>query len=357
MTKELVPAVDAVLSPRRRKLLVGAFAGVALAGCQRVVPGAPGAVLITGDTMGGSYSVKLVSAARDPGIVHQSIERALGSVDRRMSMFRADSELTAFNRAAAGAPFALSDELHRVFRTATDISRRTGGAFDVTVAPLVESWGFGTDRTRRVPPVAQVTEGRARVGWDRLRFDDPNRTVTKTDGDVQADLGGIAKGYGVDRVAVALDQLGIEHYMIEVGGEVRTRGTNESGAAWQIGIEEPDAVPQRARHVVPLSGRAMATSGDYRNYFKQDGRRFSHEIDPVTGAPIAHALCSVTVVADDCMRADALATALIVMGPDRAFAFAESEGIAAQFIERAGPGRLRDRSTAAFAVLGARTVA
>jgi thiamine biosynthesis lipoprotein len=155
-------------------------------------------------------------------------------------------------------------------------------------------------------------------------------------------------------VAATLDALGIGHYMIEVGGEVRTRGANGAGAPWRIGIEEPDATPQRARHVVPLTGRAMATSGDYRNYFEQDGRRFSHEIDPATGAPIAHALCSVTVVADDCMRADALATALIVMGPRRGLALAEAEGIAALFIERTAPGQHRDRATAAFAALGAR---
>jgi thiamine biosynthesis lipoprotein len=141
--------------------------------------------------------------------------------------------------------------------------------------------------------------------------------------------------------------------MVEVGGEVRVRGLNATGQAWRIGIEEPDAMPQRARWVVPLDGRAMATSGDYRNYFIEHGQRYSHEIDPRAGAPIRHGLCSVTVVADDCMRADALATALIVLGEDRGRALAERAGIAAQFIARRTEGGFRDSMTPAFASLRA----
>jgi thiamine biosynthesis lipoprotein len=351
------PAVDAVISPRRRQVMLGAAAGIGLAGCQRFTAGAADVARISGATMGGAYTVKLVAPEQDLAAVRSAVQGALDAVDWRMSLFRADSELAAFNRARLGEPFALSDEMHRVFAAALAVSRQTDGAFDMTVAPLVERWGFGTSPTRRVPSTTTLVEARARLGWQSLHLDEATRTVVKDRRDVQADLGGIAKGYGVDRVAATLDALGIGHYMVEVGGEVRTRGANGAGAPWQIGIEEPDALPQRARLVVPLSGRAMATSGDYRNYFEQDGRRFSHEIDPVTGAPIAHALCSVTVVADDCMRADALATALIVMGPRRGLALAEAEGIAALFIERTAPGQHRDRATAAFAALGARTVA
>jgi thiamine biosynthesis lipoprotein len=177
--------------------------------------------------------------------------------------------------------------------------------------------------------------------------------VTKRHAGLQADLGGIAKGYGVDRVAAALDARGVAHYMVEAGGEVRTRGVNAVGEPWRIGIEEPDAMPQRARWAVPLSGKAMATSGDYRNFFIQDGRRYSHEIDPATGVPIQHRLCSVTVVADDCMHADALATALIVLGPDKGRVLAEHSGVSAQFIERGANGALTDSMTTAFAALAA----
>jgi thiamine biosynthesis lipoprotein len=129
---------------------------------------------------------------------------------------------------------------------------------------------------------------------------------------------------------------------------------NAAGQPWQIGIEEPDAMPQRSRYIVPMATGAMSTSGDYRIYYERDGRRYCHEIDPRTAAPVAHPLCSVSVVADNCTRADALSTALIVLGPDRGFAYAEANGIAAQFIERIGPGRFADRMTSAFAALGAR---
>jgi len=204
-----------------------------------------------------------------------------------------------------------------------------------------------------VPAASEVADERRRVDWRSLAFEKGQRSVTKRHPGLHADLGGIAKGYGVDRVAAALDARGVGHYMVEAGGEVRTRGVNAVGEPWRIGIEEPDAMPQRARWAVPLSGRAMATSGDYRNYFVQDGRRYSHEIDPATGVPIRHRLCSVTVVADDCMHADALATALIVLGPDKGRALAERSGVAAQFIERGPSGTLTDSMTTAFAALAA----
>jgi thiamine biosynthesis lipoprotein len=246
----------------------------------------------------------------------------------------------------------MSPALFGVLEAAHEVSAWSDGAFDITVAPLVESWGFGTVKKRAVPAETEVRVHRAAVGWRGLAFSPAARSVVKSSGATQVDLGGIAKGYGVDVAAAALERRGVEHYMIEVGGEVRTRGLNAKGEAWRIGIEEPDAMPQRARHVVPLAGRAMATSGDYRNYFEQGGRRYSHEIDPATGTPVTHAVASVTVVADDCMRADALATALIVLG-ESGFALAESSGVAAQFIVRRGT-ELVDHETTAFAALGAR---
>jgi thiamine biosynthesis lipoprotein len=269
-----------------------------------------------------------------------------------MSMYRDDSELSQLNRQPAGRPLRLSAELFAVLAAAQEVSALSAGAFDVTVAPLVQAWGFGTEKRRVVPAAALVQSGRAAVGWRGLRLDGGALQATKARTDLHADLGGIANGYAVDRAALALDTLGITDYMVELGGEVRTRGQNARGRAWQIGIEQPDAMPQRARWVVPLAGRAMATSGDYRIYFEQDGRRYSHEIDPAAGAPITHALCSVTVVADDCMRADALGTALIVLGAERGRALAEMLGIAAQFIERTAGGAFLDSMTPAFAALG-----
>jgi thiamine biosynthesis lipoprotein len=346
--------MDAILSPRRRSLVLG-LGALALAGCGRTpTPSkAAGYTRFSGATMGSTYTVRLKAPGHDDAALRDAVQSALDEVDQRMSMYRPDSELSAFNRAAGGTPVRLSEPMYSVLAAADRISRWSNGAFDVTVAPLVERWGFGTRAVREVPAAAVVTAERSRVDWRSLSLDDARLSVTKRQAGVQIDLGGIAKGYGVDRAAMALEARGVTDYMLEVGGEVRTRGVNAAGAAWRIGIEEPDATPQRARWVVPLSGRAMATSGDYRNYFVEGGQRYSHEIDPASGAPIRHSLCSVTVVADDCMQADALATALIVLGAERGRALAEASGIAAQFIERVPGSGFRDSMTSSFAALEA----
>jgi thiamine biosynthesis lipoprotein len=190
--------------------------------------------------------------------------------------------------------------------------------------------------------------GRAALGHGGLQLVDEHRAAIKRHPGYQADLGGIAKGYGVDRAAWALQALGVEDFMLEVGGEVRTLGRNTRAQPWQIGIEEPGALPQRARLVLPLSGRSMATSGDYRQFFEYQGRRYSHEIDPASGEPIANGLASVTVVADDCMSADALATGLIVLGPQRGMDLARREGLAAHFILRTAQGGFSDVSSPAL---------
>jgi thiamine biosynthesis lipoprotein len=345
-------AVDALLGTRRR-LLVGGAAALALGACGRQSAQVGDGLHLTGSAMASSYNVKLAHGAGvDATRVHDAVQSALAAVEARMSLYRPDSELAQLNRRGAGQPLTLSPELFAVLAAAQRVSELADGAFDVTVAPLVQAWGFGTEKRRKVPPAHQVEDKRAAVGWRGLRLDAGTLAATKARADLHVDLGGIAKGYGVDRAALALDALGVTDYMVELGGEVRTRGHNTAGQPWRIGIEQPDAVPPRARHVVPLAGRSMATSGDYRNYFEQDGRRYSHAIDPARAAPIAHALCSVSVVADDCMQADALATALIVLGAERGRALAERAGIAAQFIERAADGRWRDSMTRAFAALG-----
>jgi thiamine biosynthesis lipoprotein len=177
-------------------------------------------------------------------------------------------------------------------------------------------------------------------------------TVAKSRPDVRADLSGIAKGFGVDAAARALEELGFGHYMVEAGGEIRTRGLNAAGEPWRVGIERPDAIPQRVHFVVPLSGLSMATSGDYRIFFERDGRRYSHEIDPATGAPVTHRLASVSVVHTDCVLADAWSTALFVLGPDKGLALAEAQHLAAHFILREAGGGFVDRRTPVFARLG-----
>jgi thiamine biosynthesis lipoprotein len=184
-----------------------------------------------------------------------------------------------------------------------------------------------------------------------IALDPQARTMTRH-AEVWANLSGIAKGYGVDRAAHALESLGLADYMVEVGGEIRTRGSNGEGKPWQLAIERPDAMPQRALRILPLDGRALATSGDYRNFFMHQGQRYSHEIDPASAAPVAHALASVSVVADNCTLADAWSTALFVLGPERGMAVAKRHGLAAYFVVRQGNEAFSERQTEAFAALG-----
>jgi len=352
--------MDTLLSPRRRSVLqaLGAAALLAACGERRGAAVAPVA-LFRGPTMGSSYSVKIAGAdlsATAQTAAHDAVRAALNRVDVTMSTHRYDSELSHFNRHGAASGFALSPDTFAVFALGQRVSAMTDGAFDVTVGPVVDAWGFGPRREFRVVGPAEVAALERSIGWRMLALDAPARTATKARPEVRADLSGIAKGYAVDQAARALDALGIERYMIEAGGEVRARGINGEGRPWQIGIEQPDANPPRARYVVPLDGRSLATSGDYRIFFEHDGNRYCHEIDPATGRPIANGVASVSVAADECALADALATALMVMGPERGYAFATAQQLAAHFVVRTADGRFVDRLTPAFAALGGRAL-
>jgi thiamine biosynthesis lipoprotein len=355
--------MDTLLSSRRRQLLQGLSAAALVAGCGDPLSGkgSPAAAYrFGGPTMGTTYSVKIAGAHLSPtaqDAARLAVESALADVDARMSTYRETSELTRFNRHRGDTPFALSPSTFAVFRQAQQVSAMADGAFDITVAPLVDAWGFGPAGAHGVVGDERLPRLTSRVGWRMLVLDAATATVAKQRPDVTADLSGIAKGYAVERAARALEALGFGDYMVEAGGEVRTRGRNASSVPWQIAIERPDAVPQRAHMIVPLSGQAMATSGDYRIYFEQGGQRYCHEIDPATGRPIRHGLASVTVVAADCGEADALATALIVLGPERGHALAVQRDLAALFIVREVDGGFIDRPTPAFAALGGRAAA
>lgn len=345
--------MDTLLSPRRRTVLQTLGAAALLAGCAEVFPTGGGARQFRGDTMGAFYTLKLAGDLSDTLAerARDAVHTALATVDALMSTHRGESELSRFNAHRSSDPFVLSAATFDVFRTASRVSEFTSGAFDVTVAPLVDAWGFGADRRPRMASESEVRALERRVGWRKLHLDDTQRSVRKLDPDVRADLSGIAKGYGVDRAAAALDALGLSNYMIEAGGEVRVRGRNANGKPWQIAIEEPDAVPQRPRFVVPLTDASIATSGDYRIYFEREGTRYSHEIDPQTGSPMRSGLASVSVVADRCAVADALGK-LIVLGPQAAYARAVALDLPAYFIVRESGGVLRDVMTPAFARLG-----
>ena len=348
--------MDTLLSPRRRTLLqaLGAAALVAACGDRRGVAVAP-VVEFGGPTMGTWFTAKIARpgmAEGAVGVARDAVAGALETVVAKMSTYLPDSELSQFNRHAAATPLALSADTLAVFALAQQVSAASGGAFDITIAPLVDAWGFGPSKARRVVAEDEATRLAAHVDWRRITIDVAAGTAAKSHAGLRADLSGVAKGYAVDQAAHALDRLGVTDYLIEAGGEVRTRGVNGEGRPWRIAIERPDATPQRPHFIVPLSGLAMATSGDYRIYFEEGGRRYSHEIDPATAQPIRHGLASVSVVAPECGYADAMATALIVLGPDKGFALAVAQNVAAHFIVREADGSFSDRQTPSFAALG-----
>jgi thiamine biosynthesis lipoprotein len=331
-----------------------AAAALLLAGLLSGCSGAGVPVEVTGPTMGTRYSVKVVDlpAGLDEVALRAGVERVLEAVNASLSTYRPDSELSRFNRSAETGWVPATADLLRVVTEAQRVGRLTGGAFDVTVGPLVNLWGFGPGRGEdRVPSATEVEEARARVGYARLEVRDPPPAVRKAIPDLYVDLSAIAKGYGVDRVSEYLESQGVGRYLVEVGGEVRGRGRNARGTPWKVAVERPAEGERAAYAVVEVDGVGVATSGDYRNFFEKDGRRYSHTIDPATGRPVTHALASVTVVSDTCMTADALATGLNVLGPEAGYALAEREGIAALFIVREGQG-FTHRATAAFARYG-----
>lgn len=305
-----------------------------------------------GSTMGTTYTVKVV----EPGLgesrveeIRHLIDERLEEVNQKMSHYKEDSELSRFNQLRESTPFPVSPETFEVFRRAIEISRLSNGAFDITVGPLVDAWGFGPgDRPEQIPSEEQIEVLRQQTGYEKLELDPDALSVRKTEPQVRCDLSAIAKGYGVDRVADALAAEGFENFMVEVGGEVRTDGVNDSGQPWRIGVERPVTTGRVIERVISLSGWALATSGDYRNYYEIDGVRYSHMIDPRTGRPIAHRLASVSVVDETCTRADGFATALLVLGPEEGYSLAVQEDLAVLFLVHEGGGGFQALETPAF---------
>ncbi|PIE18629.1 MAG: hypothetical protein CSA66_04545 [Proteobacteria bacterium] len=333
--------------PARRLLLPGLFVLALFAAVWLRAGDDARETRFGGGVMGTSWSAVVVA---DEGLDGErmltAIRGALEGVDQAMSTYRPDSELMRLNRHPVGEVMALSADLRRVLAKAAEVSAASGGAFDATVGPLVEAWGFGAGAAAAAPTDEALARLKATVGWRGLTLSEAGATRSRQG--LRLDLSAIAKGFGADAAAAALEAVGVQRYLVEVGGEVRARGLNRQGKPWQIGVERPDSATREAIAVVGLTSGGMATSGDYRSYREVDGRRVSHTIDPRTARPIDHGLASVTVLADDCMTADAWATALSVLGPDEGLARAEAEGIAAYLLVRAGEG-FEVRQTSHFA--------
>lgn len=302
-----------------------------------------------GKSMGASYHVTLTGTLSKEAVLraHKAVEAALEDVNTKMSTYREDSELSRFNRHPGTDPFPVSADTAEVFRIALAVSEQSDGAFDITVGPLVNAWGFGPDPEGPPPDEAAVAVLRERVGWRLVSVDAENR-LAKTRPDVYCDLSAVAKGYAVDKAAEALETLGVAGYMVEVGGEVRAKGEGPRGGPWRIGVERPQYGERSVQEVVLLGSGALATSGDYRNFRMVDGKRFSHTVDPKTGNPIEHALASASVLHASCAWADAYATALMVLGPEAGRAFAEKRVLAASLLVHAGEDRFDAVNTPAF---------
>lgn len=321
-----------------------ALIGLALlAGCKP----APVQQQFTGSIMGTSYHVSVImpsddSAERDK--IAQGIHQTLVDIDLKMSTYKPESELSRFNRAQPDEWFAVSDKTAQVVREALSISQLSGGAFDVTVGPLVNLWGFGPDhRPSRTPSEAMLAEAFQRVGYQAVqaRLADPLQTpetaLLKSKA-VYIDLSAIAKGYAVDQVADYLTAQQLNQFMVEVGGEIRVKGLKPDGKPWRIAIEKPISDGQVVQSVIGVTDISIATSGSYRNYFEFEGQRYSHTIDPKTGRPITHKLASVTVLHPNCSTADALATTLMVLGPEAGFNFAQQHQLAVYMLVKSDRG-------------------
>lgn len=329
-----------------------------------------------GRSMGTSWSVRLVAApAGSPGHLpldhlQQGLQQQLDSIVAEMSHWESDSDLGRFNRAGAGSWLALPPAFFDVLSFAMGVARDSGGAYDPCAGTLVNLWGFGPygrfDQPEFTPPSAdEITVARAQLAAAGVRLEREGRKALQPGG-VQLDLSAVAKGYSVDRLAYYLTTQGVDHYLVEVGGELRGAGVKPDGQPWWVALEEvpdaneanqaPEASGAREAHEAPgvhgpaplvlaLHGLAVATSGDYRRYFELDGRRYSHTIDPRSGMPIANDLASVTVVHAQCMAADAWSTALTVLGAGQGLALAERQGLAARLVARDAGGGYTEHMT------------
>lgn len=319
-----------------------AAASLLLAACAGGPAKLTGETLISGQTMGSAWTAKLAGPLPVPAEeLRAGAQAQFDAVNLALSTYRPDSDLSRFNADDSGEWVTVSPELGEVLSYALSLAEASGGAYDVTVGPLVNLWGFGPDpATNRVPEVAAIEAARARVGWRGVQVDLANHRARKRPG-VRVDLSSLGKGRGVDRVAEYFGAQGVTNYLIDLSGKLRARGSNDRGAAWRVAVERPapdatSSIPDVEPAVVELRNDSVATAGDYRRFFESGGKHYSHIIDPRTGYPVVHSTVSATAIATGCMQADALATVMMVMPPADAMALAERERLRALLITRVG---------------------
>lgn len=313
-------------------LLCGILLLILAGGCHREEPS--DILRLTGETMGTTWSVALFPAPDtvDAATLRQGLQQRLDQINSLMSTYDPASEISRFNTQTGTDWFAISDETARVIALSQDISTLTDGAFDISVGPLVELWGFGAaPRGKTIPSEDLLGQTLAQVGYGNIRLRRDPPAVSKELPELRIDLSAVAKGYAVDALAELLRQRGISNYLVEIGGELLASGQRGDGSPWRIAIEKPLEDMREVATVFQLTDTALATSGNYRNFYVENGQRFAHTLDPASGRPTRNRLASVTVLDPSCARADALATALMVMGEVKAPQFSAVHGIAAYF--------------------------
>lgn len=299
-------------------------------------------ISITGSTMGTTYSVKIVPSDNSRNLssdfLKKKIDSVLVEVNNQMSTYIPESEISRFNKYNGSEWFNISKDFAFVLDESIRLGKLTGGSLDITVGPIVNIWGFGPDqRPRKIPSDEEIFFNMKLVGLEKVEVDLNSPSVRKKIEGLKVDLSATAKGFGVDKVFDLIKNLGYNNIMVEIGGEVRSSGLNNKQEAWRIGISSPNQSGDLNR-VIHLNNMAMATSGDYWNYFEENGIRYSHTIDPETGRPITHKLASVTVFDSTCLRADGLATGIFVMGPDKGYKFAIEMELPIYMIVKKGNG-------------------
>jgi thiamine biosynthesis lipoprotein len=316
-------------------------------GCSR--KGGVEPLRFSGATMGTTWSVVLVSP--EEGLhtdLSLLLQQRLEHLNALLSAYDPDSDVSRFNRYQGSDWFAVSQETAAVVTLAQSVSALTSGAFDISVGSLVDLWGFGpSERRQELPAQDLIDEYRSWTGYTKLDVRLTPAALKKTVGRLQIDLAAVAKGYAVDMLAELLRQQGVENYLVEVGGELQVAGLRADGTLWQVGLEKPLEGVREVDRVLPITGTALATSGNYRNYYVAQGQHYAHTIDPVSGRPVVHKLASATVLDQSCAKADALATALMVMGEEKGRTLVEDQGIAALFLVHDGE-QLSDYMSSAF---------
>ena len=307
----------------------------------------------SGQAFGTSYSVKVIPSGKegDRDAITKAIKEEVDKVNDCMSTWLPNSELSKLNKNGASGTSSISPMLTEVLVESAKVHKLSGGAFDITIGPLVKAWGFRGDKVKAPTPEA-LKQARAQVGAADLEIDAAKNSLKRARSGLVIDVSAVGKGYGVDRLGLVLEGLGYRRYLVEIGGEVRARGLNRFGKPWSIGVEKPDGGAQDVAELVSLPDMSIATSGNYRNFLTLEGKTVTHIIDARSGQPVSHGLGSVSVLAPSCMRADALATALYVLGEDDGFALAEREKIAALFLTPGSKGKApKRRATSAYTKL------